>query len=453
MDDWINGGSDSGVFTLFANLSNLRRNQRMRVKTMNRLISNVTPFIIFILSSKLLLISSESVADVLSLKYDKAAFNFTKCGRGWQEKFVSLQKDQLLYRNESSRVLVSTSGGRPQGANDRIAGLLTEFFAALLSGRAFQIHCYSGWAEFEIAFDAPNIDWIIRDSIRSSLVQDIIQNRTNSSDAVALLYENGYPLFSKEFEEQYSDAAPLIFGSVPTVVVQSNRGNIHRLLDVESPFHRFFANFGMSPGNGVFCAFHFLFSPRPNVIQLAIPFSSKLADPDTLKIGIQIRTGDEAFFMVPKETLDNSHYYQNFFGCAKHLESIHNPTGSKRVIWYLMSDSMHLRKDAVGLYGDKVLTDLNHSAIHIGNAGTHEERAEGLQLVMAEVYTFSLCDYFILSHNSGIAKLAVWISNNRREDNVFVEHRDQPAQQDNLCIPFSTHDMVMGGAGLRRTVK
>lgn len=72
-----------------------------------------------------------------------------------------------------------------------------------------------------------------------------------------------------------------------------------------------------------------------------------------------------------------------------------------------------------------------------------------MQLVMSEILLFSLCDYFIVSYNSGLAKFGVWLSENRNDnnDNVFLEHRDDP-NVNPVCKPYSVIDMAKGNNGL-----
>ena len=387
----------------------------------------------------------EQADDNPIIKAYKYSTFVANCGETIQQQFSALN-------STSDRLFISFSNG--QGANDRIVGLLTGFYAAYLSNRKFQISTTRIHADFSVAFDPSLIDWrVVGDAYET--LQTTYEHRINSPEIKVLAHHNGEPLFTTKFgNEEHDirpDTVPTIMGDTPTIVFQHNRGNVYRLMK-ESEYKEKFEAAKIRPEYGVYCAFHFLFRPNTEVLQLAEPFSSQLGDPAVLKIGIQIRTGDSALVDGnAHSSLQDTPYYQNSFACAEYLEKLHNPDGSKSVKWYFMSDSLQLRKDVKETYGDKVVTDVGRPPLHSGNANELSDRIEGMKLVMAEVLTFSLCDYFIVSYNSHIAKLGVWISNNRREDNTFVEHRLGKVEPDQeQCRPYRDHDMAIGGPGIRK---
>lgn len=304
------------------------------------------------------------------------------CGHGWQKSYMELH-EKILNGLSPNRFLVSTSDF--QGASDRMVGLMTEFYAALMSNRAFQVHAWKEVEGFDTALEEASVKWkmlpkqkhVVESLLNST--KDHVNGTTSQADTMALIYHDGFPLFSDNFDKY---AEPIIFGPTPTILFESNRGNVYHLIK-DSNHSTFFENIGIHPLFGAYCAFHFLFRPRPEVLALAYPYSKHLASKHAIKIGIQIRTGDQAF-SEHLHGLQDSPYYRNFFECASFLEQVHGNHGKRQVIWYLMSDSIKLRRDAKEKYGDKLITDVSQPALHF----MYGNKTLGMQLIMAEV---SLC--------------------------------------------------------------
>jgi hypothetical protein len=59
---------------------------------------------------------------------------------------------------------------------------------------------------------------------------------------------------------------------------------------------------GLRPDTAFGCAARFLFEPQPAVRELFAEEIDRLSDPAALKIGIQIRTNDDAFKAVGRPT-------------------------------------------------------------------------------------------------------------------------------------------------------
>lgn len=94
-----------------------------------------------------------------------------------------------------------------------------------------------------------------------------------------------------------------------------------------------------------------------------------------------------------------------------------------------------------------MITELEHKPLHTYNDGAGDVSV--IQQVLAEVYVMSLANYFIFSHDSGIGKLAFWISNNRRDDNAFIEHRrDVISKDEPICKPYNHEQMSITNSGI-----
>jgi len=376
----------------------------------------------------------------------------SRCG-AWMTEYTRLHRE-IVRDGPRQRVLVAMTGG--QGATDRLAGHLTAFLIALASRRAFLIHPYSDALPFSSSFEYPSIDLGVPSPLkeRVEMAWKSMNNHPNSvtKDLFNLSivnFHDGHPIFTALFNNSGNEAMstyPILFGGDAVVLFGSNRGNIYNLIGsstMETSIE--LQKMGLQAKWGVHCAFHYLFRPNTVVLQMAQPFASKLVD-DVVKIGIQIRTGDYANFWTRvqpaqfKEKNLTVSQYINWFKCAENIEKKHAANG-KRVKWFLMSDSLSLRIDAKAVYDDKIVTDTHSHALHTGI--NRNEGSASMQRVMAELLTLSLCDYFVLTFNSGVGKLAAWISDNR-DKNAFIVSPDEPQ-----CKPYSDKDMALSNQGLR----
>ena len=375
----------------------------------------------------------------------------SRCG-AWMTDYTRLHRE--LRDGPSQRVLVAMTGG--QGATDRLAGHLTAFLIALASRRAFLIHPYSDALPFSSSFEFPSIDLGVPRLLkeRVEMAWKSMNNHPNSvtKDLFNLSivnFHDGHPIFTAPFNNSGNEAMssyPVLFGDDAVVLFASNRGNIYNLIGSSTMATSIeLQKKGLQANWGVHCAFHYLFRPNNVVLQMAQPFASKLTD-DVVKIGIQVRTGDYANFWTRiqpaqfKEKNFTVSTYNNWFKCAEDVEKKLIANG-KRVIWFLMSDSLSLRIDAKEVYGDKIVTDTHSHALHTGI--NRNEGSASMQRVMAELLTLSLCDYFVLTFNSGVGKLAAWISDNRKK-NAYIVSPDEPQ-----CKPYSDAEMALSNQGLR----
>jgi hypothetical protein len=125
------------------------------------------------------------------------------------------------------------------------------------------------------------------------------------------------------------------------VVMASNRGATCKLAN--NPYHSDdFWKMGLRPENAFMCGFWALCQPNKQVQRLyACDVWAPLADPHSLKIGIQVLFGDEVV-NNDAERGNNLQYISSllslatpFFECAAAIESAYSVPG-QQVVWYLM---------------------------------------------------------------------------------------------------------------------
>lgn len=124
----------------------------------------------------------------------------------------------------------------------------------------------------------------------------------------------------------------------------------------------------------------------------------------------------------------------------------------KKVVWFLISDSLPLKQDAKRMFGEKLITNTKYRPVHTGTGGV-DKGARALQLLFSEQLTLSLCDYFVLSYDSHVGRLAVWISEFGASRNRSLIPNDNKRTPDNIqkVCPFRHNDdsyLADEGAGI-----
>jgi hypothetical protein len=90
------------------------------------------------------------------------------------------------------------------------------------------------------------------------------------------------------------------------------------------------------------------------------------ANKDVVKIGLQIRTGDD---VITGREVARPEKLQPWFHCAEEIERTRSLPG-QTVVWYLISDSVAMRQYAKERYGEKLLTTVFQPAFFTEAAGS-----------------------------------------------------------------------------------
>eukprot|EP01038_Epipyxis_sp_PR26KG_P004618 gene4618-6496_t len=374
----------------------------------------------------------------------KSAHHSLHCGQHnhWKKEYLQLVQEQS--HQDNPRLLIQTV--RAGGFNDRLVGVITGFYAALLSKRMYIIRAYGGYIPFEAAFDYSSYNWSAN-NMQSNIV-DIVAAPSvdqdgfptydipemNSSfrnvNATWINMMQRTPLFSSDTDPKVVDT---ILSDKTNILFESNRGGTYELFTRSNYSRKITSITGIhEPQFCIYYAFYFLFKPNHHVIHLAKPYSSQLADKNTLKIGIQIRVGDKVWKKNYSPFINSSHYYENFFHCANWIEknnlSVANGQQKRNVKWYLISDSLSIRQDAKRIYGNKIVTNTNDVARH--------QRFDPSQI----------------ADDFGVGRFGAFISENFRGvgNNIVVQDNLDPSENDYCRPPFGsidTYDLARRGGG------
>eukprot|EP01038_Epipyxis_sp_PR26KG_P014273 gene14273-19150_t len=381
------------------------------------------------------------------LQIYKRAIHSPHCGRNWYHMYTKEVLNHHQNNSSYSGIRYLLFASRDGGLNDRLSGLVTAFYSAFISKRTLQIYSYDGVAPFEEAFDYSNYNWSISNLNRNFASEELkINDHYNKS--IVLDYTNTeYPLLQTKQPEDLE----LLFSSSRQIILRSNRGKVYDFI-TNSKYGSSFIHHKMNPLYGAYCAFYNLFRPNQQVLQMARKFSEQLKSKNIIKIGIQIRTGDAVIQNMTYPSMKSSDYYENFFKCAKHLTRRIISESSKplKVVWYLISDSLTLRQDAMKIFGNDyhIITNIDEPTHHsaMSRVGHYGEYA--IRQVAAEILTFSMCDYFVLSHDSGLGKLGAYLAENKRDGSVYFEDRYNTVSDQESCSKSMTWtELGMSGTG------
>jgi len=369
-----------------------------------------------------------------------------RCGT-WQQDYTRTHGEIMSSLNSSSRLFIYKSVN--SGLADRLVGLLTGFWSAVLSRRAFVLTDWWTFRDVHVRLSDALENFHINLTLPDHLEQLI---RTDNSSYTYFDYVNAEePLLSikRETNKTRGDVQTLFSNSIPLIVFESNRGNIYNLLKSRADHFP-----GMAPEDGVFCAFHYLFRPRPEVLEMTPrPILHTLHDESLVKIGLQIRLGDRGFSFETASSVEGNPYVGKFFDCAADIAGrvTTSYNDSRRVVTFLISDSLSLKQSAVQKYGGagkNLFIDTTHKPMHVGISNDVNDLEKhgplAMQTALLDVLAFSLCDFFVISHDSGIGKLGALLSPFTHQDRVFVT-------DENGCHgPVTDSQMASSNQGARR---
>lgn len=373
------------------------------------------------------------------------------------------------------------------GMAERLTGLVTQLYMALLSGRALTAFHPDPDAvpPFSSACEYPLFNWShpqpLPRAVYAPLLADDYQTFAQRRDAAAGLHALPPP-----FDESYQ-LFNLINASAPTTVwlgttnltgwpqerpglahavVGSNRGATWKLAN--NAYHADdFWRLSLRPEEAFMCGFWALCRPNAEVQRLyARSVWGPLADPHALKIGIQVRFGDEVLNSdddragEPKYGASLMSLATPFFECAAAIESAYSVPG-QAVVWYLLSDSRELRRAAKGKFGDKLLTDTDSRAVHsscrantgkatrgkvmAGWACDPEATQRVMQHALGSMLALSLADFHVITEASQLGRAAAALSG--KWNNVH----ELTLGEASGCDPYTgAHPMMVAlhGAGI-----
>ena len=351
-----------------------------------------------------------------------------RCGN-WMGEYAQLHRDIRSGAKPPRYVMVRPVGGLA----DSLACVGSGFYFALVTRRAFLIDETRETDRFSTMYRSPYVEW-------SSNLNDIrhMSNFTLTRFRAVFGDPTEKDIWPKGVFS-HGDLAELGADAEVVYINSCNAGMVVPLFD-NPVYKQQLVNMGLRPETAYGCMYAFLFQVLPATKELLVRELAAMEDPESIKIGIQIRTGDDTMTNQTLEdpTLEEAEEalspHDVTFQCAKEIESRITMASSepKKVVWYLLTDSVRLRKSALAIYGTKILTnlegikDLKHIRKDRGGGG-----AAAMMYAAGEHWLYSLADYHVFGHG-GFGRSAAVASLKWGYHNVLVSG----------CKPVSVQDLA-----------
>jgi len=311
--------------------------------------------------------------------------HFTKdeysCGSDkWAYSYTNFHKQEVdNYQDAKYLVYFCRKGFNCAGLGDRLVGIISTFYMALLTNRIFLIDSEMP-VDLENILSPNKIDW--RFAVRRNSIEDLPSEfqvwMVMNEDKRKLFLEDDFRLkLGKQVE--YVRANERLYTSLhKNPRFQQRREELG--LDRMSTFHVFG------------CLYHYLFKPSPKLRNFIQDFYNSVflnnLNQRTPVIGMQIRTGTalgEHLRMTRPEL-------ELMWKCGRKLLDNHPHS---RLL--LTTDSPMVKDEAKSLFKDQ-LVELDLPVQHIDKVSMGDEMT--LRNTVAELLLLSMCDHFVISRSN-----------------------------------------------------
>nr|CAG8601412.1 5690_t:CDS:2 [Entrophospora candida] len=306
------------------------------------------------------------------------------CG-SWQEDYTKLH-NEIINGSAAQRYAAYVCDAKMNcgGLADRILGMASTFLFALLTDRAF----LADWQvplPLDAIFESPNIDWSYDSFDPSYVIKDLDTTEINIIDYDSQDLDYYFP--HTNWTTRYPG---------PFIKFYTNQGLIQRTFDSKY-YSSKLKEIGLEPHTAFGCIVDYLFRPVPPALSFITQYTALFALPNIFSVGIHIRTGD-----VYEQTLSLQDY-SHFFSCADQITRTYAPP-NKKVIYYLVTDSIKLREEAYSKFNHVII-----SGFSIDPGHDYYDHADGVNNAIVENWILSKTDYRVISQ-SDFGKLAAFHS-------------------------------------------
>ncbi|BGP58239.1 hypothetical protein JCM8202_002810 [Rhodotorula sphaerocarpa] len=337
-----------------------------------------------------------------------------KCqGSTWLQDYATMHAKMLAGKQEPKFISYHCEQGMNCGGlGDRLLGMTSAFFFGLVTKRAFLAEWQSP-VPLDVIFDSPHIDWSY-----SSYAPE--QHPVFGQKRLAAAAASAADLDIIHFDRLAVDATfgiqswnpkpdrPLTPGfeqrdiayQSPWIKFFSNRGMVYRSFKYKH-LQKTIARLGLQDSNAFSCISEYLFKPKPAALDLITQYTSVMALPTVFSVGIHVRTGDQSMKDAEYDKVNTVKRHIAFFRCARELgETYARP--DQRVVFYLVTDSRHLKEDAQRVLGSKLITT-DFAPQHVHQKSGH---VDGVMSAVVEDYVLAKADMLVATQDSGFGKLA-----------------------------------------------
>ncbi|KAI8338567.1 hypothetical protein BC941DRAFT_460798 [Chlamydoabsidia padenii] len=408
------------------------------------------------------------------------------CGN-WQKAFSDLQAHRLQQLDQLKSGISSVNGSlayndipyfvsyvceedpRHRGSHscgglaDRMSGMLSTFFYALMTDRGFLMNWQqANPTSLESVFEQPSINWTFDPQEMKSLYN----TKTLGYHSVNTLNFNWEKIRSAMFPQGPSQDFNELW-TAPYVEVKSNRGYIIRTFSHSTRYADKLNEMGLTKTNSFRCILDYLLRPSSGARRFINAYKQLFQMESVLSIGLQIRTDDQAM-AHPEDDTNNFETWDYFLTCANNLRDAKRQPHHKRVVYFLLTDSNKLRQEFVAMNSnqtlrDRYIQDDNTSMVVTGlpiehiEAKTvktkfeanitaidsdHERLLAGVNSAVIDNWLLSYTDYRLISRQ-GFGKMAAFHATDPRST-ISLPKVDRKNHTVNCANPnaFTTFDTL-----------
>ena len=294
----------------------------------------------------------------------------TKCKGNWRTSYSELHRNSL----ETSKIYLVFKCSKA-GWGNRVRALLSSFHLAIISKRAFIIDCPQP-SPLEKYLQPNLIKW---------------NHKINMTGLTARFRNPKFESFGAggfkktDFETDLTNAVEGIHGFYGTFYKdlkqnpKYNLPNSHLLLG---------------------CSFYFLFKKSKYLEKNIKQARHYLGFEDNIVLGIHIRRGDISFNHNRGDIrIEKVESTDNYFSCAEKIEKcIQEKYNTKKIIWFLASDSVEIKQYAEKKYPGKI-RQLHGPVEHVGHPRRGNEDAGHLSMFL-DLFLLQQSDFRLFGRNS-----------------------------------------------------
>ncbi|KAI5479092.1 hypothetical protein MNV49_004091 [Pseudohyphozyma bogoriensis] len=202
--------------------------------------------------------------------------------------------------------------------------------------------------------------------------------------------------------DQLSKTLPL---NSATKKFAGNRGTVLRLFRQARSAPMMY-DLGLTPDSAYSCIVDYLIRPKADVLRFIAPYTAFFELPEIYTISIQIRTGDESMQLPETDVVNSVEKYRHFFHCADQV-ALTRARKDQRVVYFLLSDSEHLKAEALAKWPDRIVTTGLGASHRLDDQVTKDVYAvaDSLQTAVADSWTQEAADFLIITKASGFGKI------------------------------------------------
>ena len=348
------------------------------------------------------------------------------CGKGWQSKYQALHQDIINNKREAKFLVYFcdwTNNGC-FGYGDRVRAVISLFYLAILTDRAFLIH-WKTPKPLECFLAPKDINWTFPIPLLETRKHYWRKTRGQDKKDLELdgwKTENSYAVPSLVKKENFK-----VYFDKPVEIISTNVNFAEGAMQNNKYLMQRAQDMGISPllpGSQRYikigCAFDILFNAPPRLQNALQNTRKKLRENSTFVIGIHIRLGDKPFGRNNTRVSESD--FPKYFLCAKKVEqSLFSLDGRKHARWFLATDSLLAKYYARKHFAKKVITEENKPEhIDIYSEGEKPFSDEGMMGVLHDHLMLAECDFLVLS-DSSFSKTAIGVGIHNGKTYTFGE--------------------------------